>query len=64
MGNIHLDLGDNESAQASMEAALRRSRKNSGKGWEGLALVGLGRVFGKKKLLAGEDSGGIGETLM
>jgi tetratricopeptide (TPR) repeat protein len=48
MGSIHLDLGDPENAEASMEEALRLSRKNNEKGWEGLALVGIGRVFGMK----------------
>ncbi len=49
MGIIHLDLGDLEKAGTSMEEALRLSRKNSEKGYEGLALVGLGRVCGKRK---------------
>jgi class 3 adenylate cyclase/tetratricopeptide (TPR) repeat protein len=48
-GSIHLDLGDLESAETSMEEALRLSRKNKEKAFEGLALVGLGRVFGKRE---------------
>jgi class 3 adenylate cyclase/tetratricopeptide (TPR) repeat protein len=48
MGSIYLDSGDLESAQTSMEEAVRLSRKNNEKGFEGLALIGLGRVFGKK----------------
>ncbi|MBI4763612.1 MAG: hypothetical protein HY787_03280 [Deltaproteobacteria bacterium] len=50
MGSIHLNLQDMESAQISLEEALRLSRKNGEKGWEGLALAGLGRVFSKKNL--------------
>lgn len=49
MGSIHLNLGDHENAGDSMEEALRFSRKNNEKFYEGLALVGLGRVFGKRK---------------
>jgi class 3 adenylate cyclase/tetratricopeptide (TPR) repeat protein len=49
MGNIYLDLGDLEKAGTSMEEALRLSRKNSEKVYEGMALVGLGRVCGKRK---------------
>ena len=49
MGSIHSDSGDLENAGTSMKEALRLSRKNSEKGWEGLALVGLGRVLGKKE---------------
>jgi tetratricopeptide (TPR) repeat protein len=49
MGSIYLDLGDLEKARTSMEEALRLSRKNIEKGFEGLALMGLGRVFGKKE---------------
>ena len=49
MGSMHLDSGDLENAGTSMKEALRLSRKNSEKGWEGLALVGLGRVLGKKE---------------
>ena len=49
MGNIHLDLGDLKNAGKSMEEALRLSRKNKEKHYEGLALVGLGRVFGRKE---------------
>ncbi|MBI4767029.1 MAG: guanylate cyclase, partial [Deltaproteobacteria bacterium] len=48
MGSTHLNLEDMESAQISLEEALRLSRKNGEKGWEGLALAGLGRVFSKK----------------
>ena len=48
-GSIHLDLGDPENAGTSMEEALRLSRKNNEKGYEGLALAGLGRVFGKRQ---------------
>jgi tetratricopeptide (TPR) repeat protein len=50
MGSIHLDLGDLENAVAFMEEALRLSRKNSEKAFEGLALVGLGRVLGRREL--------------
>ena len=49
MGSMHLDSGDLENAGTSMKEALRLSRKNSEKAWEGLALVGLGRVLGKKE---------------
>jgi tetratricopeptide (TPR) repeat protein len=49
MGDIALDLGDPEKAQTSMEQALRLSRKNHENGWEGFALVGLGRVLGKRE---------------
>jgi tetratricopeptide (TPR) repeat protein len=49
MGSIYLELGDLEKARTSMEEALRLSRKNSEKGFEGFALMGLGRVFGKKE---------------
>jgi class 3 adenylate cyclase/tetratricopeptide (TPR) repeat protein/ribosomal protein L40E len=54
MGNIHLDLNNMDGAEDSMEEALRLSRKNTEKTWEGLALVGLGRVLGKKKPLQTE----------
>jgi tetratricopeptide (TPR) repeat protein len=49
MGNIHLELGDLEKAGTSLEEALRLSRKNSEKVYEGSALVGLGRVLGKRE---------------
>ena len=49
MGSIHLDLSDLANAGTSMEEALRLSRKNNEKGYEGLALVGLGRVFGMRQ---------------
>lgn len=49
MGSIHLDLSDLENAGTSMGEALRLSRKNSEKGFEGLAMVGLGRVFGMRQ---------------
>ena len=49
MGSIHLDLSDLKNAEDSMEEALRLSRKNGEECFEGLALVGLGRVFGKRK---------------
>lgn len=48
MGSIHLNLEDLESAGTCMEEALRLARKNGERGWEGFALVGLGRVFSKK----------------
>jgi class 3 adenylate cyclase/tetratricopeptide (TPR) repeat protein len=49
LGNIYLDLGDLEKAGTSLEEALRLSSKNSEKVYEGQALVGLGRVLGKRK---------------
>ena len=49
MGNIQLDLGDLINAEKSMEEALKLSRKNKEKHFEGLALVGLGRVLGRKE---------------
>jgi tetratricopeptide (TPR) repeat protein len=49
MGSFQLESIDLENAQSSMEEALMLSRKNHEKGWEGVALVGLGRVLGKKE---------------
>lgn len=49
MGSMHLDLGDLGSAETSLEEGLRLSRKNKEKISEGLALIGLGRVLGKKE---------------
>jgi class 3 adenylate cyclase/tetratricopeptide (TPR) repeat protein len=49
MGDIYLNQGDLEKARAMMEEALRISRQNSEKGSEGMALMGLGRVLGKKE---------------
>jgi class 3 adenylate cyclase/tetratricopeptide (TPR) repeat protein len=49
MGDISLALDDLDNAQTSWEEALRLSCKNSEKGYEGLALVGLGKVLGKKE---------------
>lgn len=48
MGCIYLDLACLDDAQRYMQDALNSSRKNNEKGVEGLALVGLGRVLGKK----------------
>lgn len=49
VGCIYLDLSYFDKAERYMQDALRLSRKNSEKGVEGLALVGLGRVIGKKE---------------
>ena len=49
MGSIHLDLRDLKNAGDFMEQALSLSRKNREEDREGLALVGLGRVLGKRK---------------
>ena len=49
IGEVYLDLRDSDNARTFMEEALRLSRKNSEKGNEGLALVGLGRVLGKRQ---------------
>ncbi len=49
MGEIGLALNDLENAKTVMEEALSLSRKNGEKAVEGLALVGLGRVLGKKE---------------
>jgi class 3 adenylate cyclase/tetratricopeptide (TPR) repeat protein len=49
LGNIYIDLGDLESAGNFMEEALQLSRENNERGSEGVALVGLGRVLGKKE---------------
>jgi tetratricopeptide (TPR) repeat protein len=49
MGDIALDLGDLEKAQAAMEEALRLSGKNKERGNEGAAMLGLGRVLGKRE---------------
>jgi len=63
MGCIFLDLGDLESAQTSMKKALRLSRKNNEKAFEGLTLVGIGRVFGKQKQETGKIEGCFFEGL-
>jgi len=49
MGDISQALNDLENARAAMEEALILSRKNGEKAVEGLALIGLGRVLGKKE---------------
>ena len=49
MGSIHLDLRDLKNAGDFMEQALSLSRKNREEDREALALVGLGRVLGKRK---------------
>jgi class 3 adenylate cyclase/tetratricopeptide (TPR) repeat protein len=49
MGSIHLGLSDLENAGISMEEALRLSRKKGEKWVVGIAMIGLGRVLGKKK---------------
>lgn len=49
MGSLYLNLEDMERAETSMEEALRFARKNGEKIREGLALVGLGRVYSKKE---------------
>jgi tetratricopeptide (TPR) repeat protein len=49
LGSIHLDHGDLDSAGSSIEEALRLSRKNNEKGWEGWSWIGLGRVLGKRE---------------
>lgn len=46
---IHLDLGDLENAGSFMEEALRLSRKNNEKGWEGWSWIGLGKVLGRRE---------------
>ncbi len=48
MGSIYLALPHLAKAEKAMQEALSLSRKNNELGVEGLALVGLGRVFGKK----------------
>jgi tetratricopeptide (TPR) repeat protein len=48
-GCVHLNSGDLENAGASMEEALRLSRKNGERSFEGLALLGLGMVLGKRE---------------
>lgn len=45
---IHLELGDLENAGSVMEEALRLSRKNNEKGWEGWSWIGLGRILGRR----------------
>jgi class 3 adenylate cyclase/tetratricopeptide (TPR) repeat protein len=49
IGDIALDLGDLEKAQAAMEEALQLSRKNKEKGSEGFVMFGLGRVLAKRE---------------
>ncbi len=56
MGDIQTSSNDLEGAEISMEEALRLARKNSEVGWEGMALVGLGWVLGKKKPLQTEKA--------